>query len=49
MEQEGKKMTAFYAATTRSIVDKVNTLGLQKEDIVQIVQGSEGYVLLYYI
>lgn len=49
MKQTNKKMAAFFAENTRAIVDKVNTLGLQKEDIVQVLPNNEGFVLLYYI
>ena len=49
MKQDNKKMTAQFAENTRAIVDKVNALGIQKEDIVQVLPSNEGFVLLYYI
>ena len=50
MKQDNKKkMTALFAENTRAIVDKANSLGIQKENIVQILPNNEGYVLLYYI
>ena len=49
MKQGNKKMTALFAENTRAIVDKVNSLDIQKEDIVQILPNNEGFVLLYYI
>lgn len=49
MEQDNKKkMAALFAGNSRAIVDKVNSLSIQKEDIVQILPSNEGFVLLYY-
>lgn len=49
MKQDNKKMTALFAENSRAIVDKVNSLGIQKDDIVQILPNGEGFILLYYI
>ena len=49
MKQDNKKMTALFAENSRAMVDKVNSLGIQKEDIVQVLPSNEGFVLLYYI
>ena len=47
--EKKKKMIALFAENTRAIVEKANSLGLQKEDIVQVLPSNEGFVLLYYI
>ena len=59
MKQESKKaadvkkevkktMDALYASSMRDLVQKANSIGIQKEDIVQIVPTDREFFLLYY-
>lgn len=43
-----KKMEAIHSTTLRGIMEAANSKGIQKEDIVQILQSGDDYVLLYY-
>lgn len=43
-----KRLAALHSDTIRGFVDRVNALGIQKEDIVQILRATDGFVLLYY-
>lgn len=43
-----KKLTALQAHSLRDLVQAVNDMGIQKEDIVKILDKDEGYFLLYY-
>ena len=56
MKQESKKetkakktMDVLYASSMRDLVQKVNSIGIQKEDIVQVVTTDREFFLLYYI
>lgn len=50
MEQDNKKVAdCLVCRTLREVVDNINTKGIQKEDIVQIVTNNGSYALLYYI
>ena len=48
MEQDNKKMEAFYSATLREIVEQVNARNIQREDVVQVLPNNGGFILLYY-
>lgn len=41
-------MYAIYAPTIRSIVEQANEIGIQREDIVSILENEGQYVLIYY-
>lgn len=43
-----KTLTAISSMTLRNLINKVNELGVQKEDIVRIVKENETFFLLYY-
>lgn len=43
-----KQLTAINSFTLRNLIDKVNELGIQKEDIVNIIKENETFLLLYY-
>ena len=43
-----KKMEAIHSTTLRGIMEAANSKGIQKEDIVQVLESGDGYVLLYY-
>lgn len=53
-KQEGKKeenkkiMAVLQAHSLRDMVQEVNEAFIKKEDIVQILEGDNGYFLLYY-
>lgn len=49
MEQDNKRMCASHFASIRNMVDSVNRMGIQKEDIVDIITNEEGLFLIYYI
>lgn len=44
----GNLLHAVRARTIRELVNKANKLGISREDIVNVLQESEYYVLLYY-
>ena len=46
--KEKKRMYAFHASSVRQLTDSINEMGLQKEDIVQIISSDDGFFLLYY-
>ena len=48
-QDNNRKMDALQAFSLRDLVNKVNSKGIQKEDIVQIASGENGFTLLYYI
>jgi hypothetical protein len=52
MKQGNKKtpktMDVLYASSMRDLIQKVNSLGIQKDDIVQVVQTDREFFLLYY-
>jgi hypothetical protein len=48
MEKNSKKMEAVHCHTLRGRAETVNSKGIQKEDIVQILPSNDGFVLLYY-
>ena len=43
-----KKMEAIHSTTLRGIMEAANSKEIQKEDIVQVLESGDGYVLLYY-
>lgn len=43
-----KKMEVLHINTLRGIPEVVNSRGIKREDIVQIIPNNEGFVLLYY-
>ena len=43
-----KKMEAIHSTTLRGIMEAANSKRIQKEDIVQVLESGDGYVLLYY-
>lgn len=47
-EKKVRLMYAIYAPTIRGIVEQANELGIQKEDIVSILENEGQYVLTYY-
>jgi len=49
MGKETKKMEVLHSNTLRGITDAVNSKGIQREDIVQVVSTDDGFILLYYI
>jgi hypothetical protein len=49
MQQDNnKKMDALYSNTLRGIMEQVNSKGLQKEAIVQVLSAGSDFILLYY-
>jgi galactokinase len=45
-----KKLDAIISPTLVGILDKLNDLTVQKEDIVSIIQNTEGqYVAIFYV
>ena len=45
-----KKLDAIISPTLVGILDKLNDLIVQKEDIVSIIQNTEGqYVAIFYV
>ena len=47
-QREKKVMDAIQAMSLRNLVSQINALGLQKEDILQVLSNEEGFFLLYY-
>lgn len=43
-----KLLHAIRGRTIRELVDKTNELGIQREDVVTILQENGYYVVLYY-
>ena len=52
MKQENKKtpktLDALYTSSIRDLVLRVNSIGIQKEDIVKIIKTEREFFLLYY-
>lgn len=46
--KEHKLLHAIRGRTIRELVDKTNELGIQREDVVTILQENGYYVVLYY-
>ena len=46
--KDNKLLHATRARTIRELVDKTNSLQIQKEDIIAVLQEQGYYVLLYY-
>ena len=50
MKQDNKKsLEVLHTSSMRDLVLKANSIGIRKEDIVQVVPAAEGFFLLYYI
>lgn len=47
-KDDKKTLHAEQAQSFRGLVDKCNALGLQKEDILQVVPSTDGFFLLYF-
>lgn len=47
-EKKVKLMYAIYAPTIRGIVEQANEIGIQREDIVSLLENEGQYVLVYY-
>jgi len=47
-QREKKVMDAIQAMSLRNLVSQINALGLQKEDVLQVLSNEEGFFLLYY-
>lgn len=47
-EKKVKLMYAIYAPTIRGIVEQANEIGIQREDIVSLMENEGQYVLTYY-
>lgn len=47
-EGSKKKMAVLQAHSLRDMIQEVNEAFIQKEDIVQVLEGDNGYFLLYY-
>ena len=43
-----RTLQGLQSASIRGIVDEANRMGLQKEDILQILTSNGEYFLLYY-
>lgn len=43
-----KVLDALQVSSVRELTNRVNELGIQKEDIVQILSDENGFFLLYY-
>lgn len=43
-----KQLKVLEAPTLRGVVDKVNELKITREDIVQLLEKNEIYLLMYY-
>ena len=46
--KEDKHLVVLQAHSLRDLVQAINDIGIQKEDIVTILDKEEGYFLLYY-
>ena len=44
----GKKLRTIQAANINKLIARANELGIQKEDIVDIVTIPNGYILIYF-
>lgn len=47
-ETRTRLMYAIYAPTIRGIVEQANEIGIQREDIVSLLENEGQYVLTYY-
>lgn len=47
-EEKVKLMYAIYAPTIRGIVEQANEIGIQRDDIVSLLENEGQYVLTYY-
>ena len=48
MSNKKGTITAVSSKTVKGIIKAANELGIQKEDIVTLVQKPEEYILIYY-
>lgn len=48
LQNNGKLLHAVKGRTLRELVEKANELNIPREDIIQILQESGYYILLYY-
>lgn len=48
MEDTGKRLTVLNMHSIRSLVDTINSRGIQKDDILKIIHKEDSYFLLYY-
>ena len=49
MKQDNiKKVEALHSNTSRGVAELINSKGIQKEDILQVIPIEEGFGLLYY-
>ena len=44
----GKKMCYIEAPTVKQLISGANDMGVQKEDVVQIVPHLNGFILIYF-
>ena len=49
VKQVEKHLDVLHVVNMRDLVLRANSMGIQKNDIVQIVPATEGFFLLYYI
>jgi len=46
---DNKKLDAIFASTLVGVLDKMNTLGIIREDVINIFQNNQGqYVAIFY-
>lgn len=49
MKQDNtKQWNALQSGSLRELVDQANSIGIQKEDFIQVLADDNGYFLLYY-
>lgn len=44
----GKKLRTIQAPNVSKLIARANELGIQKEDIVDIITIPNGYILIYF-
>ena len=47
-EENKSQLACLQASSMRDLVNKVNSLGIKKDDIVQLVPHDDALFLLYY-
>lgn len=43
-----KQLDTIHTGSLRELVSQVNSLGIQKDDIAQVISNDDGFFLLYY-
>ena len=48
-EKKSKKFDAIYSNSLIHLIERLNKENIKREDIVEILNGKEGYVVILYM